>query len=230
MSVKFSSNQEYADWIAKQEWYQTIDLANGLRTPGKVRTDTRVPILRHLDFAGKRVLDIGCNSGQFSLLAKQLGAREVVGIDIDETRLQQARTLAANEGLEVTFLARSVFDTSELGSFDVVMCFAVLTEIRDFFGGIEAIKPLIGGQAIVETGIASTAWIPLNPRSWLRSRIPGVKSWRAFAEVRRTRRGVYVIHPSMAVIEAAFGSEFDVKRRRNGPRYEVIEVHRTAAR
>ena len=40
------------------------------------------------------VLDIGCNSGQYSFHAKNAGARTVVGIDVDEKRIYQAGMLA----------------------------------------------------------------------------------------------------------------------------------------
>src|SRR5215471_3852021 len=39
--------------------------------------------LDHLDLAGKRILDIGCRDGLFSLRAEARGASEVIGIDND---------------------------------------------------------------------------------------------------------------------------------------------------
>lgn len=41
--------------------------------------------------AGKRVLDMGCGTGILAILAKILGAGEVVGIDIDEWSVENSR-------------------------------------------------------------------------------------------------------------------------------------------
>lgn len=58
------------------------------------RTDSRLALLPPSLFAGKRVLDLGCNAGNISLEIKGLGARAVLGIDIDEVLIQQARALS----------------------------------------------------------------------------------------------------------------------------------------
>jgi putative methylase len=42
------------------------------------------------DVIGKAVLDLGCGTGRLSLGAAYLGAREVVGIDIDRTAIETA--------------------------------------------------------------------------------------------------------------------------------------------
>ena len=53
-----------------------------------------------VDFQGKTVLDIGCNFGFYSFLAKQKGAGEVVGVDIDEWAIKGCRLLQALYGFE----------------------------------------------------------------------------------------------------------------------------------
>lgn len=53
------------------------------------------------DVRGKRVLDLGCGTGVFAIGAKLLGAREVVGLDVDAAALEVARTSAAELGVEV---------------------------------------------------------------------------------------------------------------------------------
>lgn len=42
------------------------------------------------EFAGKRLLDIGCNAGKFSEIALEMGVRSVIGMDFDEGALDQA--------------------------------------------------------------------------------------------------------------------------------------------
>lgn len=51
---------------------------------------------------GTRLLDVGCGSGQLALIAARAGAK-VTGSDIATNWLEQARTRAAAEGLEITF-------------------------------------------------------------------------------------------------------------------------------
>src|SRR5690606_28422195 len=46
------------------------------------------------DLSGLRVLDIGCNSGQYSLWASMKGAAHVRGVDRSELRVRQATALA----------------------------------------------------------------------------------------------------------------------------------------
>ena len=73
----------------------------------------------HGDIAGKRVADLGCGSGLLAIGAKLLGAREVVGIDIDKDCIEVARENCASLGCGVEFV---VGDISALcGDFDVVV-------------------------------------------------------------------------------------------------------------
>jgi 23S rRNA (cytosine1962-C5)-methyltransferase len=59
---------------------------------------------------GKRVLDICCNSGGFSVYAKSLGdAGEVVGIDLDEQALDLARANAKLNNAAVRFVQADLF-------------------------------------------------------------------------------------------------------------------------
>ena len=51
---------------------------------------------------GTRLLDVGCGAGQLALIAARAGAK-VTGCDIATNWLEQARTRAAAEGLEITF-------------------------------------------------------------------------------------------------------------------------------
>jgi len=55
-------------------------------------TDDRLDYLKKEWFQGKDVLDVGCNTGQFTLIiAKNLLPRKIVGIDIDEKLIATAR-------------------------------------------------------------------------------------------------------------------------------------------
>jgi len=77
--------------------------------------------------AGKRVLDLCCNTGGFSVYAKALGgAEEVIGLDLDEEALALAKQNANLNQVRIRFVQADLFpwlrDTLAAGqSFDVVV-------------------------------------------------------------------------------------------------------------
>ena len=70
----------------------------GFLSPGG--PDEVARVLEGLDLAGKTVLDIGCGSGAIAvLLARDYGARSVVGIDVEDDVCNAAARLAEKEGV-----------------------------------------------------------------------------------------------------------------------------------
>lgn len=70
--------------VASIGWYHTIDLGNGIVTPGFI--DNRDTVNRFGlpdDLTGKRCLDIGTYDGFWAFEMERRGAAEVVGIDVD---------------------------------------------------------------------------------------------------------------------------------------------------
>jgi SAM-dependent methyltransferase len=221
------TREELQSWIRSQDWYQTIELTNGLVTPGKVDSRARLRHLDHLNVKGRRVLDVGCNSGAYSLWAKRQGASEVIGVDIDEKRLEQARQLARHERIDVAFHRRSVLEIEQLGRFDIVFCFAVLTEVRDLLGALHSLRGVIGGVAMVELALA-------RPLAYVsRSRIFG-RGFRArpgrnaVLELRMHKRG-WMLVPTLEVVASVLGAEFEILDRGPSVRYQMLEIRRTTA-
>jgi len=85
-----------------------------------------------LGLAGRSVLDLGCGSGQVSLLAAAMGA-QVRGIDIAPGMLALAREAAARAGLaeRVTFEEGDV-SRAALAEADVVLLVGVIEYYADF--------------------------------------------------------------------------------------------------
>jgi SAM-dependent methyltransferase len=223
----FTNKDEYKKWIEREDWYQTITLPSGLITPGKVPTQLREPLFDSIDFKGKTFIDVGCNSGQYCLMAKARGARAVTGIDVQAKRIAQARVIAENEGLDVTYEERSIFDTDNFGRFDILFCIAVLTEIQDTFGAIEKLKNLIGKYALIELDIAKPVLYASLSTRWIKG-YPDRPRRTAVTEVREIRGGKWAISPSLDVLRAVFGKEFKITSKGKGIRYDVIEVVRVA--
>ncbi len=83
------------------------------------------------DLTGKTVLDIGCNAGFYSIEMKRRGAARVVGIDVDEHYLRQARFAAEVNGVEAEFHQLAVWDVAQLKErFDLVIFMGVLYHLR----------------------------------------------------------------------------------------------------
>lgn len=118
-------------------WFHNLDL-QGVRTaPEHFLGDFPTVKWRSFeadipaDLTGKTVLDIGCNGGFYSMEMKRRGAARVLGIDVDEDYLTQARFAAEVEGLDIDFQRMSVYDVGALAeSFDVVFFIGVLYHLR----------------------------------------------------------------------------------------------------
>ncbi len=88
------------------EWYHSIELAEGIVTPGRAPLATWRAQLERLalpDLRGKSVLDIGAYDGFFSFAAEQRGAARVVALDhyvwsCDMASYMRERNAAAGAG------------------------------------------------------------------------------------------------------------------------------------
>ncbi len=78
-------NKEEIDFIESRSWYQTIEFENGIRSKGYEWCGEaaweNIATLLPTSLEGKRVLDLGCNSGLFCIKAALMGAKEVIGVD-----------------------------------------------------------------------------------------------------------------------------------------------------
>jgi len=81
-------------------WRPIYDLDGTLLAEGhEDMRDGSPDDLAQIDFFGRQVLDLGCNYGYYSFLAKRMGASSVVGIDIDEDAICGCRLLSCLYGL-----------------------------------------------------------------------------------------------------------------------------------
>lgn len=68
--------------IAKHNWMHTIDLGQGVVTPGRWPVNENViKAYDQIDFKGKKVLDLGACNGLWSFEAERRGATEVHSVD-----------------------------------------------------------------------------------------------------------------------------------------------------
>ncbi len=103
---------------------------------------------------GKRVLDVACNCGGFSLEARKLGADYVLGIDIVDRYIEQARFVKRALGVRrVDFETMSLeaLDPSTTGSFDVTLCLGLLYHLQDPVRALKQIAAVTRGILLVDT-------------------------------------------------------------------------------
>ena len=185
------------------QWYQTIDLENGLVTPGQY--DHR-PLLKHYgipqDLSGKTVLDIGACHGFFSFEFERRGAKRVVATELPfwsdhdgspglkrsfgENRTDEkmapylhgafdfARKLLDSK---VELVKMNIYDISPktLGIFDIVFCGSLLIHLTD------PLKALYALQSVTrEFFILSTVTHPKNsrkPLAYFHGTVEGMAFW-----------------------------------------------------
>jgi tRNA (mo5U34)-methyltransferase len=90
---------------ALTDWFHSIDLGQGVVTPGaktSAMLETELASLRLPDLAGKSVLDIGAYDGYYTFAAERLGARRVVALDhfvwaLDLSRLRTLGPISPND-------------------------------------------------------------------------------------------------------------------------------------
>ena len=81
----------------------------------------------------KRVLDLGCGLGYFAREARARGARQVLGVDLSERMLKEARRRTDDAGIDYVRASLEEFAT-EPGSFDLVVSSLALHYIADYAG------------------------------------------------------------------------------------------------
>ena len=148
------------DKLQDLEFQQTIDLGEGVSTPGDpnlLAGQTRtLEVLKGLSLEGKRVLDIGCRDGLFALEMEIRGAQEVVAID-HQVSSAATRFLLPYLKSQVKMFELNLFDLTPetFGTFDVV-CFSVTAHyLRYPFWALKIVRDVLrcDGALVLESKI-----------------------------------------------------------------------------
>jgi len=138
------------------QWFHNLDLGGVKTAPDHFLGDYPEVKWRRFassisdDLTGKSVLDIGCNAGFYSIQMKRRGADRVVGIDMDEKYLAQARFAATVSGAEIEFRNLSVYRVSELHEkFDLVLFMGVLYHLRHPLLALDLLHEHVVGDLLV---------------------------------------------------------------------------------
>ncbi len=151
-------------------WYHTMELAPGVVTPGEFDLRGSVDALPWPALTGLRCLDVATYDGFYAFTMEDRGAAEVVAVDLDDAadldwlprqvpaghaRGQQPigvgfRLAAEARGSQVRRVECSVYDLDPdvLGTFDVVVCGALLQHLRDPHLALQAMRRVCRGQLL----------------------------------------------------------------------------------
>lgn len=140
------------------EWFHNLDLHGVPTAPHHFLGDFPNIKWKHIESAipanlqGASVLDIGCNGGFYSIQMKQRGAGRVLGIDVDDRYLNQARFAAETLGIAIEFEKRSVYDVEEIaGQFDYVFFMGVFYHLRYPLFALDRVIKKVGKTLVFQT-------------------------------------------------------------------------------
>jgi tRNA (mo5U34)-methyltransferase len=184
-SILGMRSEDLATRIASfDRWHYEFDL-DGIKTP--IADATRVnrhqqrfqyffePLVRLFggSLTGKRILDLGCNAGFWSLKAVEANAEFVLGIDARQMHVDQADLVFEVKGIDAgryEFTAGNIFhfDLESYGDFDIVLNLGLMYHVSKHVDLVEKIAAVNSDLMVVDTAIA-----PL-PGSYLKIRFESV--------------------------------------------------------
>ena len=151
------------------EWFHNLDLHGVPTAPNHFLGDFPnvkwTPISKAIpeSLNGASVLDIGCNGGFYSIAMKKRGAGRVLGVDIDDRYLNQARFAAKTLGLNIEFEKRSVYEIDSIaGQFDYVFFMGVFYHLRYPVYALDKVVKKVGGKLVFQTMIRGS----MQERIW----------------------------------------------------------------
>jgi len=163
--------------IDSMDWYHKIELAPGVVTPGYSWEHMWDPMLKYhrsFDFRGKRVLEVGCWDGYWSLEAEKLGAKEVWATDdVSQRHLKSPTVPFVIECLGSKINYRDNVSVYELDQhfneeFEVVIFYGVLYHLHYPVLGLAKIRKLLktGGTLLLETAVMLDTDEPIMKWGW----------------------------------------------------------------
>ncbi|HVS39596.1 MAG TPA: DUF1698 domain-containing protein [Gemmataceae bacterium] len=154
--------------VNSMAWYHSIDLGNGIVTPGGEYTPLKLARLGiPEDLTGRTVLDVGAWNGFFSFEAERRGAARVLATDYfcwggdDGNGLPGVDGKASFDLVHRVLRSRveskrfDVFDLSPttVGRFDVVLFLGVLYHMRHPLLSLERVASVTADMLILETHV-----------------------------------------------------------------------------
>ncbi len=162
--------QELAERIAAfPRWHYRFEFEGGLSTPiAKPAEANRHEQRKRYFFdallkihggslAGKRVLDLGCNAGFWSLQAVEAGAEFVLGVDGREMHVEQANLVFEAKGVDSSryrFEEANIFEHDFDEQFDIVLCLGLMYHISKPVELFEIFAAVGAEVVVIDTSVS----------------------------------------------------------------------------
>lgn len=153
-----------------EKWHYRFDLRGNL-TPLRARRVNRHAQRKGYFFdplvglfggtlAGKRVLDLACNAGFWSLHSARAGCDYVLGIDGRQMHVDQANLVFEVEEVgrdRYDFVRGDIFETdlTRYGPFDVVLCLGLMYHVSKHVNLMEIISAVNTDVLVVDTTLST---------------------------------------------------------------------------
>jgi tRNA (mo5U34)-methyltransferase len=188
--------------VAEYEWYHTIDLGQGVATPGQYDLE---PLLPHYGIpgtlAGKSVLDVGPAHGYFAFEFERRGATVATAelpnwAEHDASPVLQHEFARAGDspesyhrgalgfaiearGSQVRRHFCNVYDLTpeRVGTYDFVFCASVLLHLTDPLRALFGIRRVCRDEAVIATGIDTTLHVMGQSRALFVGQPNGQAFW-----------------------------------------------------
>jgi len=142
------------------EWFHNLNLHGVQTAPKHFLGDFPNIKWKHIapaipkDLTGASVLDIGCNAGFYCIEMKTRGAERVLGVDVDDRYLKQARFASETVGVDIEFQKLSVYDVDRIpGQFDYVLFLGVFYHLRYPLFALDKVIKKVKGHLVFQTMI-----------------------------------------------------------------------------
>ncbi len=162
--------QEISQRIAELPgWHYEFEFEGGVRTNvanpvliNRQRERYRYFFTALLELAGgslrgRRVLDLGCNAGFWSLAAVEAGAEFVLGVDARQSYLDQAALVFEGKGIDPSryrFEHANLFELTLAESFDVVLCLGLMSALCKPFELFELMSGAGAELIVIDTEVS----------------------------------------------------------------------------
>lgn len=156
--------QKIQELNTKSNWNHLYNI-NGIKTINNMKLSignniikwNRIINLGNIDFKNKKVLDLACSDGYFSIQALLQDANYIKGIDLDVLRIEKANFIKDYyQYNNIDFNIEDVYNIDlELENYDIIMCLGLLHRIPDMEQLLNKLKKR-SNILIIETKVLDT--------------------------------------------------------------------------
>ena len=136
---------------------------------------------------GKRVLDLACNAGFWSLCSVEAGCDYVLSVDFEQMFVEQANFVFEVKEVEKSrydFVAGDIFatDLTQFGNFDVVLCPGLMYHVNKPMELMEKISALNSDLLLIDTRLSDLPGSAISIRKGGRKMHPTREALRDMAQ------------------------------------------------